>query len=62
MNGNGKRPASTEPEAINEAKRPMMAEANPMASGGAANGVITNSQQLQQIIAPEGKEFCTGSI
>ena len=52
MNGNGKRPASTEPplEAVNEAKRPMM---------DATNGIVTHSQQLQQIIAPEGSSIST---
>ena len=51
MNGNGKRPASAEPPVleINEAKKPMM---------DAANG-ITSSQQLQQIIAPEGSSIST---
>jgi len=53
MNGNGKRPASTEPEmAGNEAKRPMMSQ------DASANGVITNSH-LQQIIAPEGSSIST---
>ena len=53
MNGNGKRPASAEPPVleINEAKRPMM--------DNQANNGITSSQQLQQIIAPEGSSIST---
>merc|ERR1712223_189357 len=52
MNGNGKRPASTEPpiDGVSEAKRPMM---------DATNGVVSHSQQLQQIIAPEGSSIST---
>ena len=37
-------------DGVNEAKRPMM---------DATNGVVSHSQQLQQIIAPEGSSIST---